>query len=173
MTNDILFSLISNRRFMDGETADLLEEICREHPWCQPAQLLFARNMALLGRDPDEKIRKHAFAYAGNRKLFADYLNAPPPTRHVNQQAIIDSFLKKDPRITPIREKLSDENIARHSLQEDENLVSETLADILAKQGKKERAVQMYEKLSLMFPEKMTYFAKKIESISKSINKTE
>jgi hypothetical protein len=170
MINDILYTLISGRRAMDAETAAALDEICREYPYCQPARLLLARNMVLLGKDADESIRKHAFAYAGNRKLFSDYLNTPLPSRRKTHEDIINRFLQKEPKISPIKDKLSDENIAQHCLQEDNSLVSETLADILAQQGKKERALQMYKKLSLMFPEKMTYFAKKIETISKSTN---
>jgi tetratricopeptide (TPR) repeat protein len=49
----------------------------------------------------------------------------------------------------------------------DEN-VSEPLANILVKQGKIERAVDMYKKLSLLNPQKSAYFAAKIKEITKN-----
>ncbi len=56
--------------------------------------------------------------------------------------------------------------LAIKSLVEDDDLVSETLADLLAWQGNKSKATEMYRKLILQFPEKSSYFATKIEKIS-------
>jgi hypothetical protein len=56
--------------------------------------------------------------------------------------------------------------LAIKSLVQDDELVSETLADLLAWQGNKTRATEMYRKLILQFPEKSSYFATKIEKIS-------
>ncbi len=56
--------------------------------------------------------------------------------------------------------------LAIKSLVQDDELVSETLADLLAWQGNKVKATEMYRKLILQFPEKSSYFATKIEKIS-------
>ncbi|MEO6844699.1 MAG: hypothetical protein ABI184_05970, partial [Ginsengibacter sp.] len=45
------------------------------------------------------------------------------------------------------------------------NVLTEAMAEVLIKQGKKGKAVEMYQKLSLMNPSKSTYFAAKIESL--------
>lgn len=45
------------------------------------------------------------------------------------------------------------------------NVLTEAMAEVLMKQGKKEKAIEMYQKLSLMNPSKNTYFATKIESL--------
>jgi hypothetical protein len=55
--------------------------------------------------------------------------------------------------------------LAARSIEEDSDMVSETLADLLVWQGKTGKAIDMYEKLSLAFPDKRTYFASKIETI--------
>ena len=46
-----------------------------------------------------------------------------------------------------------------------DGVVSESLAEILAGQGKWERAVEMYRKLSAQEPAKSAYFARKIEAL--------
>ncbi len=45
------------------------------------------------------------------------------------------------------------------------NVLTEAMAEVLIKQGKQEKAIEMYEKLSLMNPSKSAYFAAKIESL--------
>ncbi len=52
-----------------------------------------------------------------------------------------------------------------HSITEDEEVVSETLANILAMQGKNKKAIKMYKALSLKFPEKSRLFAQKIKEL--------
>jgi predicted Zn-dependent protease len=45
------------------------------------------------------------------------------------------------------------------------NVLTEAMAEVLVKQGKSEKAIEMYQKLSLLNPSKSAYFAAKIESI--------
>ncbi|HMN91166.1 MAG TPA: TRAP transporter large permease subunit, partial [Saprospiraceae bacterium] len=55
--------------------------------------------------------------------------------------------------------------LAMQSIIEKEEVISETLADLLARQGHQEKAIQMYERLSLQFPQKSTYFAARIQKL--------
>ena len=48
---------------------------------------------------------------------------------------------------------------------EDAGILTESMAEVLLKQGKKAKAIEMFEKLSLMNPSKSSYFAAKIESL--------
>ena len=50
---------------------------------------------------------------------------------------------------------------------EDAGVLTEAMADVLIKQGKRGKAIEMFEKLSLMNPSKSIYFAAKIESLKK------
>ena len=59
--------------------------------------------------------------------------------------------------------------MAVNSIARKEELVSESLANVYAKQGKYEKAIEMYQKLSLQNPEKNAYFAAKIENLQKEI----
>ncbi len=48
---------------------------------------------------------------------------------------------------------------------ETKEIVTETMAEVLAKQGKTDKAIQLYIKLSFLDPEKTAYFAAKIEQL--------
>ena len=57
------------------------------------------------------------------------------------------------------------QDLARRSLEEKEDRATETLAELLSRQGHYQRAIAMYEKLCLIFPEKSSFFALKIEKL--------
>ena len=48
-----------------------------------------------------------------------------------------------------------------------DNVISETLVEILIRQGKKEKAIELLKKLIWKFPQKKTYFAAQIEDLKK------
>ena len=58
---------------------------------------------------------------------------------------------------------------AMDSISMESSLISEALAEILAKQGKKDKAISMYKKLSLRNPEKSPYFANLINELNLNI----
>ena len=57
--------------------------------------------------------------------------------------------------------------MAVNSITKEDDLVSESLAEIYSKQGKFDKAIEMYRKLSLRNPQKKAYFARKIEVLLK------
>lgn len=84
-----------------------------------------------------------------------------------SSEAIIDQFIRTSPRIVPQpkAEFYSPAVQARKSLEEHEDLVSETLAGIYADQGNIQKARQSYERLILLHPEKKAYFAALIQNL--------
>ena len=73
---------------------------------------------------------------------------------------------QKDREIVPdIAAERTVQTIAAHSI-EGKEVVTETMAEVLAKQGMPEKAREVYNKLSLLNPGKRAYFAAKIEQLN-------
>ncbi|MCX6301477.1 MAG: hypothetical protein NTW82_04780 [Bacteroidia bacterium] len=89
------------------------------------------------------------------------------------QSELIDKFILTNPRIEPAKEKTetAHTDISKPFVEERGGFVTETLARIYANQGYYSRAIDIYEKLSLKFPEKSSYFASQIEKIEELLKK--
>ncbi|TDQ19541.1 hypothetical protein DFQ04_1364 [Algoriphagus boseongensis] len=91
-----------------------------------------------------------------------------PASKTREQIDLIKAFSKKEIKLATIKEieaNQNTENLAEPSTKFNENLITETFAKILIQQGKKDMAMEIYEKLSLKFPDKRTYFADLIEKL--------
>ena len=89
------------------------------------------------------------------------------------QSELIDKFILENPRIEPAKERTetTHTDISKPFVEEKGGFVTETLARIYANQGYYSRAIDIYEKLSLKFPEKSSYFASQIEKIQELLKK--
>lgn len=87
------------------------------------------------------------------------------------EHVIIERFIKEEPQIRPqSSDKLDNENKAKKSSEDRDELVTETLAAIYTDQMLYHKAIASYKKLMLRFPEKSRYFADKIEQLEKKTN---
>ncbi|TRZ72427.1 MAG: hypothetical protein D4R97_05770 [Bacteroidetes bacterium] len=79
---------------------------------------------------------------------------------------LIEKFMREEPQISrPKKEFFSPTASSQRSNMDEEDIVSETLAILYAKQGNMQKAIHIYEKLSLRFSEKSRYFAAQIENL--------
>jgi hypothetical protein len=87
-----------------------------------------------------------------------------------SRQDLIDKFLEESPRIQADPERKTDDTDRAKLSAIDENTpMTETLAKIYARQGKFKKAIYAYEKLSLKYPEKSTYFASQINRLKSNL----
>jgi tetratricopeptide (TPR) repeat protein len=95
--------------------------------------------------------------------------NEPSEPKKLSRKELIDKFILENPSISrPKAEFYNPISVAQNSITDQENIVSETLAKIYEKQGYFEKAISIYEKLSLKYPEKSRYFAAQIERLKES-----
>lgn len=66
-----------------------------------------------------------------------------------------------------ILEQATPQMLAEKSVTESKTIISETLAKLYIDQGYSEKAIDMYERLILAFPDKSAYFAAEIEKLKK------
>jgi hypothetical protein len=89
------------------------------------------------------------------------------------QLNIINNFIEKEPvltkRIKPDNQsnKQEAEDLSASSTNLSDDVVSETLAKLMIKQGRKQKAIDIYKKLIWKFPQKKTYFVEIIDELKK------
>ncbi|MEY5049330.1 MAG: hypothetical protein RLZZ175_2689 [Bacteroidota bacterium] len=91
--------------------------------------------------------------------------------KRIAEEDLIDKFIKLRPSISKISKlemnglKANNEDLSLKHTKLDEKIISETLANILYKQGKILSAIEMYEKLSLKNSDKKLYFEEIIQKL--------
>ena len=86
----------------------------------------------------------------------------------ITSDDIIDKFLRSESRRIVAEEgEVTQEIVTEAEFDDDEDMVSEELAEIYLAQGLKDMAKETYRKLSLLNPEKSIYFAEIISKIEK------
>lgn len=82
---------------------------------------------------------------------------------------LIDRFIEAQPSVNKPSDADYKESskIAKESLIDRLDFVSETLAQIYVQQGNPKKAIEIYKQLSLKYPEKKLYFAAQIQKLNK------
>ncbi len=148
-------------------------ELVERYPWFTLARVLELRGMRSAGMEASREYRQRwrnldvrLFVHPFPQVLL-------PESRHAGHisstLAAIDQFLANGPgRIVPTpggseRENAEDLSVASSTV--DPEVASETLAEIYLAQGEIERAVEIYSRLGLKYPEKSGYFADRIAAV--------
>ena len=93
----------------------------------------------------------------------------PENEKQKEQLKIIEKFIKTQPSISNPKDKGTPAPVVDLTSiktgEFNDNVVSETLVEILIKQGKKDKAIEVLKKLIWKFPQKKAYFAAQIEKL--------
>lgn len=120
----------------------------------------------------DQQIKENIFHLQSPEvKLSEEFKNTVPfQVEKKNTDHLIERFIKEDPQIKPPpADKINLENKARKSSEDQYSLVTETLARIYIEQGLYLKAIEVYKKLVLKYPEKNAYFASEILNLEKKL----
>jgi len=142
-----------------GETTDLIIEE-------EPADKKKSHSLSELKKIVEKRIREIEREKKENSGKVSETKVAT-----TTSSDLIDKFIKDQPVIS--RNKVDFFNAkkeAASSIVDQENIVSETLANIYIDQGYSEKAKNIYQKLSLKYPEKSIYFAALIKKAEKDNN---
>lgn len=92
----------------------------------------------------------------------------PGSEKQKEQIQIIDQFISKQPSISKNPSPAADgQDLAEKSGDLIDSMVSETLVEILLRQGKKDKAIEVLRKLIWKFPQKKAIFAAQIDDLKK------
>ena len=99
---------------------------------------------------------------------------AKPALRNIQdeQLALIEQFIKKEPRIQPNRKNDGSEefeDLSERSTTLNNPLLTESYAKILGRQGRFDQAIEVYQKLMVKSPEKNTYFSEKVADLQRKM----
>lgn len=143
-----------------------IEQLLEQYPWWSALRLAIARKNNGKIEDPATRLiaMLHPTATLQTEEIDLEAL------RHVSAEDIIERFLKLDDyRI--VAKDGDDSDLATPEIEDDDELVSEEIAEIYEKQGLYAEAIATYRKLSLLNSEKSIYFARLISEIENKATK--
>lgn len=118
-----------------------------------------------------EKKRLHTIDYFASQGIRID-LNSIPQDKLTSHLRKFTDWLKQIKQVNTAPNDLGtnlelEKAVAENAKNSNETreIVTETMADVLVKQGQVEKAIQLYIKLSFLNPEKSSYFAAKIKQL--------
>jgi len=106
-----------------------------------------------------------------NKSEFTDWFSTSNTSlkKRKDISNLVEGFLEADDGKSNKKDFFSPTNLAKISLVDNEEFVTETLAKVYASQGNFEKAIRVYERLMIDNPEKNTFFASRIRFLKEKL----
>lgn len=186
-------ALLQEGHALTSDDRKAVDDACRQYPYCAPLQLMAWQGASLMNEAKDEAQRQRTELYLLDpqrltRQLFrratssatvdTDVLKEINAYQEVSfktapKSVILSHFLEGadyDVATDADADAPSVEELGRKSVSRDGSICTETWAQILLAQGKREEAVSVYEQLMYKYPEKSATFANRIAEIKHQEN---
>lgn len=188
MTTAELNHYIAHPEQLNKSTLSDIQQLADMYPYCATFTILYAKNLWNVNDLRFKAFVQKAALSTYHRDVLQQLMaipavtvNAEPtpyqlaelpeeePIKPLKQQDLIDKFIASNPKIH-LSDKFEYEepqNLTQNEVSE--SVFTESLAKIYIKQGQYEKALHIFEKLNLKYPEKNTYFADQIRFLTKII----
>ena len=177
---------------LNEETLIETKVLTEKFPWFMAGWMLYLKNLKTINSPDFERVLKKGAVLVPDRVQLYKFLNneisfetlsdtqetlnrtysLEKEKTDMSGDSLIDRFLRSDHRgfkrisgRQQDEEITLDQRITEKSDLENDDLITETLANIYFEQKKYEKALMAYQKLSLKYPEKSIYFASRIKEI--------
>ena len=155
----------ADKNFQSVDIKDL-DELKRKFPYCYLIHYLSLIKLSQKNNDLniDETITQ-ASIYSYDRKIIYNFFNKKSKVEKKSLKLKFTDWFKNlsKERERPV-ENFNEISINK-SISDNDNLTTETLAELYFSQGHNERAIQAYKILSLKYPKKSSLFANRIKYI--------
>lgn len=123
---------------------------------------LLSKRKSLENDDGEELIEKL-------RKMGKKEINNENQKKQID---LIENFNNREFKLASLKEMANfqkQEDLSKESTQINNEVISESFAILLINQGKKQKAIEIYQKLIVKFPEKSAYFTQLLNTIEDKI----
>jgi tetratricopeptide (TPR) repeat protein len=188
MTTAELNHYIAHPEQLNKNTLSDIQQLADMYPYCATFTILYAKNLWNVNDLRFKAFVQKAALSTYHRDVLQQLMAIPAvavneeptpyqltelpeeePIKPLKQQDLIDKFIASNPKIH-LSDKFEYEepqNLTQNEVSE--SVFTESLAKIYIKQGQYEKALHIFEKLNLKYPEKNTYFADQIRFLTKII----
>lgn len=191
MEKELFVKYLQSPDGLNEESLSRLKQVTVDYPWFQTGWVLYLMNLKKINHPDFETTLKRVAIAIPDRKRLYKFLNneiqigSRPGFQNpgisdyqLNDKvlpktdSLIDRFLSSNPGTIrhsgygeDLEKKTDPKHIIEKSDTENDDLITETLANIYLQQKNYEKALDAFQKLSLKYPEKNIYFASRIKEI--------
>jgi hypothetical protein len=200
MNSQEILKYLKNPALLSETTLPRVRELTLEYPWFQTGWILYAKNLEILKHEDYLSVLTHTALIVPDRKWLKNFMEGTlkkgrniqvseeyqlevsdnetrddhsEVTVKSSKSRLIEDFLENGATFKTMTAEDSDQqpvDLAAKAVAINDEIVTEKFANLLVRQKKVEEAINVFEKLSLKFPEKSIYFAARIEEVKILMN---